>query len=72
MTREEIITYGKLKQIILEPHVIPTIPQDDPRLKMSEAEQIAKATIDRLFEMSVHARRSKKEKILKLEEEAKA
>jgi hypothetical protein len=38
---------------------------------MSESEQIAKALIDRLFEFTVHARRAKKEKLLKLEEEAK-
>lgn len=39
---------------------------------MTEDDQLAKATVDRLFELSVHARRAKKEKILKLEEEAKA
>lgn len=38
---------------------------------MSEDEQIAKAACDRLFELSVYARRAKKEKIQKLEEAAK-
>lgn len=63
LTREEIVTYGKQKQIILEPNVAATLPQDDPRLKMNEDEQLAKAAVDRLFELSVHARRAKKEKI---------
>ena len=39
---------------------------------MSPEDQIAKAASDRLFELQVHARRAKKEKIAKLEEEAKA
>jgi hypothetical protein len=38
---------------------------------MTEEEKLAKACVDRLFEFSVHARRSKKEKLQKLEEEAK-
>jgi hypothetical protein len=38
---------------------------------MSESEQMAKAAVDRLFELSVHARRAKKERIQKIEEEAK-
>ena len=38
---------------------------------MTEEEKLSKATVDRLFELSVHARRAKKEKIQKLEEEAK-
>jgi hypothetical protein len=45
---------------------------DDPKSKMTDDEQLAKAAIDKLFEMAVYARRAKKEKILKLEEEAKA
>ena len=71
LTREEIITYGKTKQIILEPQVAATLPPDDPRLKMSETEQLAKAAVDKLFELSVHARRAKKERIQKMEEEYK-
>jgi hypothetical protein len=43
LTREDITTYGKAKQIILEPQVAATLPQDDPRLKMSEKQQFAKA-----------------------------
>jgi hypothetical protein len=38
---------------------------------MIEAEQFSKAACDKLFELSVAARRIKKEKIQKLEEEAK-
>lgn len=71
ITREELIAYAKLRQIILEPNVAATLPQDDPRHKMTEADQLAKATCDKLFELSVAVRRLKKEKHLKLEEEYK-
>ena len=71
LTRDEIITYGKGKQFILEPGQAQTLPQDDPRVKQTEAEQVAKAAQERLFEMQVMARRTKKERITKLEEEAK-
>ena len=72
LTRDEIITYGKGKQFILEPGQAAGLPADDPRAKMSEADQIAKSAYERLFEMQVMARRTKKERLLKLEEEAKA
>ena len=72
LTRDEIITYGKGKQFILEPGQAQTLPHDDPRAKMSEAEQIAKSAQERLFEMQVMARRTKKERLQKLEDEAKA
>jgi len=72
LTRDEIITYGKGKQFILEPGQAQTLPHDDPRVKQTEAEQVAKAAQERLFEMQVMARRTKKERITKLEEEAKA
>ena len=71
LTREEIITYGKGKQLILEPGQAGSLPADDPRVKMSEADQIAKAAYERLFEMQVVARRLKKERLQKLEDEAK-
>ena len=38
LTREDIIAYGKTKQIILEPNIAATLPQDDHRLKMNESE----------------------------------
>lgn len=72
LTRDEIITYGKSKQLILEPGQAQTLPADDPRAKMSEADQIAKAAFERLFELQVGARRTKKERLAKAEEEAKA
>ena len=72
LTRDEIIAYGKAKQIILDAATAATLPQDDPRLKMSAVEQMAKAAVDKLFEMQVYARRAKKEKITKLEDEIKA
>ena len=71
LTREEIITFGKAKQFILEPGQAQSLPQDDPRAKMSEAEQFAKSAFERLFELQVMARRSKKERLQKIEEEAK-
>ena len=39
---------------------------------MTEAEQLSKAACDKMFELAVAVRRAKKEKIQKLEEEAKA
>lgn len=72
LTREEIMTYGKGKQFILEPGQAQTLPADDPRAKMSEADQVAKSAYERLFELQVIARRTKKERIQKLEDEAKA
>lgn len=71
LTRDEIIAYGKTKLIILEPTQVATLPPDDPRLKLSEADQLAKAAVEKLFELSVHARRAKKERLAKQEEEAK-
>ena len=38
LTRDEIIAYAKQRQIILEPNVAATLPQDDPRIKMTEPE----------------------------------
>lgn len=72
LTRDEIITYGKGKQLILEPGQVQTLPHDDPRVKMTEAEQIAKSAYEKLFEMQVISRRTKKERIQKIEDEAKA
>ena len=72
LTRDEILTYGKGKSFILEPGQASTLPHDDPRVKMSEAEQLAKSAVERLFEMQVIARRTKKERLQKLEDEAKA
>ena len=39
---------------------------------MSEGEQLSKAACDKMFELSVAARRAKKEKLQKMEEDAKA
>lgn len=71
LTREELLAYAKQKQIILEPNQLAALPQDDPRHKMTEADHLAKAACDRMFELSVLARRAKKERLQKLEEEAK-
>jgi hypothetical protein len=63
LARDEIITYGKGKQLILEPGQAGTLPADDPRAKMTEAEQVAKAAFEKIFEMQVLARRTKKERL---------
>ena len=68
LTRDEIVTYGKGKSFIVEGQ----LSNDDPRQKMIEAEQMAKSAFERLFEMQVVARRTKKERLQKLEDEAKA
>lgn len=72
LTRDEILSYGKGKSFILEAGQASTLPHDDPRVKMSEADQIAKSAVERLFELQVVARRTKKERIQKIEDEAKA
>lgn len=71
VTRDDIIAFGKSKQLILEPGQAQTLPADDPRAKMTEAEQIAKSANEKLFELQVVARRTKKERLQKLEDEAK-
>lgn len=72
LTRDEIVQYGRGKSLIMEPGQAATLPHDDPRVKMSDAEQVAKAAYEKLFEMQVMARRTKKERLQKLEDEAKA
>ena len=56
----------------MEPAQQAALPADDPRAKLNEDEQVAKAAADKIFEIHVFARRAKKEKLAKLEEEAKA
>mmetsp|Transcript_49182 Transcript_49182/g.66936 ORF Transcript_49182/g.66936 Transcript_49182/m.66936 type:complete len:101 (+) Transcript_49182:130-432(+) len=72
LTREDISNYGKGKQIIFDAATAATFAPEDPRKGMSEEDQMAKACADRLFELNVTARRLKKAKIQKLEEEAHA
>lgn len=43
LTREDIMAYGKAKQIMLEPAELAKIPEDDPRHKMTDLEKMAKA-----------------------------
>ena len=63
LTRDDIFTYGRGKSFIVEPGQAASLPHDDPRAKMSEAEQLAKSAVERLFEMQVVARRTKKERL---------
>ena len=61
LTREEIVTYGKSKGIIVE-------AGSDSR-RLSEAEMIAKSAADRIFEINVQFRRHRKERQAAVSEE---
>jgi len=63
LNREELFAYAKGKGHFPEDKELAKLPADDPRVKMTEPQKLAKACVDRLFEFEVHARRSKKEKI---------
>ena len=70
LTREEIMTSGRTKGTILDTAALQALPTEDPRRHISEEDAIARAAADRMFEISVLVRRAKKEKFVKLEEEA--
>ena len=72
LTREDIVTYGKAKGSILDAAGLQLLPPEDPRKALTEDEMMARSAADRLFEMHVLARRAKKEKITKLEEDSAA
>lgn len=72
LTREEIINYGKQKQIILDSAAQLALPDNDPRKNLSEVDQVARSAADKLFEMTCQVRRAKKDRITRLEEEAAA
>ena len=61
LTRQEISDYGKMKLIISEVESLKTPEQ-----------QMAQSAADKIFEMIVHARKAKKDKYTRLEEEATA
>lgn len=65
LTRQEIIDYGKGRGIIVEP-----VPGETPALTPEKA--LAQAAADKLFEVGFAVRKAKKEKLVKLEEEAAA
>lgn len=70
LTREDIMTSGKTKGIILDSAALQALPIEDPRRSISDDDMIAKAAAERLFEISVLIRRAKKEKLQKLEDDA--
>lgn len=72
LTREDIMTSGKTKGIILDSAALQLLPPEDPRRQVSDVDMVAKAAAERLFEISVTIRRAKKEKLQKLEDEAQA
>lgn len=72
LTREEIMTTGKAKGTIVDAAALAGLSPDDPRRNIPEEDQVARAAADRIFEMTVAIRRVKKEKMVKLEEEAAA
>jgi hypothetical protein len=50
LTRDDVVTYGKSKQIILD---LAAMPADDPRRSVTEEDMIAKAAADKIFELTV-------------------
>lgn len=59
LTRDDIVTYGKGKQIIMDAAQLAALPADDPRKALSENDMMAKACADRMFELSVLVRRQR-------------
>lgn len=70
LSREDIMTYGKSKGTILDQAAQQALAAEDPRRALSEDDMVARAAADRLFELSVLVRRAKKERLVKLEDEA--
>jgi len=63
LTREEIVTYGKSKSIILDATQLAALPADDARKNLSENDMMARAAADRMFELIVMVRRQRKDRI---------
>lgn len=63
LTREEIVTYGKSKSIILDATQMAALPADDARKSLSENDMMARAAADRMFELIVMVRRQRKDRI---------
>jgi hypothetical protein len=63
LTREDIVTYGKAKQIILDAAGQNALPADDPRKVLSEMDMMARAASDRMFELSVIVRRQRQARL---------
>ena len=63
LTRDDIVTYGKSKQIIMDAAQLAALPAEDPRKLLSENDMIAKAAADRIFELSVLVRRQRQAKL---------
>lgn len=72
LTREDINAYGAAKNIILTPDAMNALLSDDPRKLLTEDDMRAKAATDKLFEMTVLARREKRDRMLKVDAEIAA
>lgn len=72
LTREEIITYGTGKGYIMTHDAIKMLPEDDPRKLLTDEDMIARSAADKLFELTVNARRERKEKLPKIKAEIAA
>jgi hypothetical protein len=51
ITREDIMTYGKAKNLCMDETAAALLPEDDPRKKLSTYELFSRAAADRLFEL---------------------
>ena len=63
------MAYGKARNMCMDETAAALLPEDDPRKQLSTYELFSRAAADRLFEMSVQVRRTKKERMTKYEEE---
>ena len=72
LTREEIITYGTGKGYIMTHDAIKMLPEDDPRKLLTDEDMIARSAAHKLFELTVNARRERKEKLPKIKAEIAA
>jgi hypothetical protein len=68
LTRQEIIDYGKAKGIIEEG----ASPDAQSKAGLTYQQMLAQAAADKIFELTVAFRKAKKEKQVRLEEEAAA
>ena len=72
LTREEITAYGTSKGHIMSHDAIKNLPEDDPRKLLTDEDMLAKSAADKLFELTVNARRERKDKVAKIEAEIQA
>jgi hypothetical protein len=56
----------------LDETIAATLPDENPCKGLSNIDLFARCASDKLFEMNCHVRRAKKERLVKIEEEASA